>query len=117
MNSLQNYPKNQRLDLALKTMNTTDILKATGIPYVVQLVNFDQKYYTGLQVAYDPGAMFFWWSCLILLLGVVGMLSTSYHRVWVTQSGKTVWVGSPTTTRKHIMQGLFKKLEASTNTN
>ena len=114
---LQNYPKNQRLDLALKTMNTTDILKATGIPYVVQLVNFDQKYYTGLQVAYDPGAMFFWWSCLKLLLGVVGMLSTSYHRVWVTQSGKTVWVGSPTTTRKHIMQGLFKKLEASTNTN
>ena len=55
-----------------------------GGKYAINLVKVEQVYYTGLQVAKDPGVWVVWLGCLLIVLGSCGAFFLSHRRIWVT---------------------------------
>ncbi|MEN8729360.1 MAG: cytochrome c biogenesis protein ResB [Desulfuromonadales bacterium] len=55
-----------------------------GGDYKVTLLDVQQTYYTGLQVAKDPGVWVVWLGCLLLVVGSCGAFFLSHRRIWVT---------------------------------
>ena len=55
-----------------------------GGAYAISLVNVEQSYYTGLQVAKDPGVWVVWLGCLLMVLGSCGAFFLSHRRIWVS---------------------------------
>jgi len=66
---LQNYP---------------DFDTKRGGAFAVTLLGATQTYYTGLQVAKDPGVWVVWLGCLLMVLGSCGAFFLSHRRLWVT---------------------------------
>jgi cytochrome c biogenesis protein len=89
-------------------------------PLELQLVNFQPRYYTGLQVTYDPGVNVVWLGCIFLIGGIYVAFFTSHRRIWLRVEGKegeykVVLAGS--TSKNHIefsreFETLFKSLKA-----
>lgn len=55
-----------------------------GGPYIFSLLNYDQRYYTGLQVAKDPGVWTVWLGCFLLVAGSMVAFFLSHRRIWVS---------------------------------
>ena len=55
-----------------------------GGAYAITLVEVQQSYYTGLQVAKDPGVWVVWLGCLLMVLGSCGAFFLSHRRIWVS---------------------------------
>ncbi len=55
-----------------------------GGAYSINLLEAEQSYYTGLQVAKDPGVWVVWLGCLLIVLGSCGAFFLSHRRIWVT---------------------------------
>jgi cytochrome c biogenesis protein len=55
-----------------------------GGKYAISLLNVEQSYYTGLQVAKDPGVWVVWLGCLLIVLGSCGAFFLSHRRIWVS---------------------------------
>ena len=55
-----------------------------GGAYSVTLLEATQSYYTGLQVAKDPGVWVVWLGCLLMVLGSCGAFFLSHRRIWVS---------------------------------
>jgi cytochrome c biogenesis protein len=55
-----------------------------GGQYAITLIDAQQTYYTGLQVAKDPGVWVVWLGCLLMVLGSCGAFFLSHRRIWVT---------------------------------
>ena len=55
-----------------------------GGDYIVTLLGAEQSYYTGLQVAKDPGVWVVWVGCLLMVLGSCGAFFLSHRRIWVS---------------------------------
>ncbi len=52
--------------------------------YIVTLLGVDQKFYTGLQVAKDPGVWVVWVGCTLMVVGSMVAFFLSHRRLWVT---------------------------------
>ena len=52
--------------------------------YAISLIDVQQNYYTGLQVAKDPGVWVVWLGCLLMVLGSCGAFFLSHRRLWVS---------------------------------
>ncbi|MEA3464679.1 MAG: cytochrome c biogenesis protein ResB [Thermodesulfobacteriota bacterium] len=61
--------------------------------YIFTLVDFDQLYYTGLQVTKDPGVWVVWLGCFLMVLGSLVAFFLSHRRIWVVLSEKRGKVG------------------------
>ena len=55
-----------------------------GGDYIFSLVELQQRYYTGLQVAKDPGVWVVWLGCFLMVVGSLGAFFLSHRRLWVT---------------------------------
>jgi len=55
-------------------------------PYTFFLEKVENKYYTGLQVARDPGVSLVWLGCFVMVGGFFVTFFTSHRRVWVRVS-------------------------------
>jgi cytochrome c biogenesis protein len=55
-----------------------------GGDYIFSMLSFKQPYYTGLQVAKDPGVWVVWTGCFLLILGCLVAFFLSHRRLWVT---------------------------------
>jgi cytochrome c biogenesis protein len=66
-------------------------------PYRFRLLNSEERYYTGLQVARDPGVPVVWAGCFLLVLGTFGAFFLSHQRLWLlirpTGQGSEVRIG------------------------
>jgi len=49
----------------------------------LKLVGAEESYYTGLQVAHDPGVPWVWFGCMIMFIGFIEALFVSHRRMWV----------------------------------
>ena len=61
-------------------------------PYTFFLERLENQYYTGLQVARDPGVALVWVGCFLMVGGFFVTFFTSHRRVWVRiveRKGKT----------------------------
>lgn len=83
-----------RIVAGLALMQAAKMVKELRLSHVVLLDDFTLRRYSGLQVAYDPGATWFWLFAAVLVLGVVCMLGRRFARVWVQEDG-TMFVTSP----------------------
>jgi len=55
-----------------------------GGAFSFSVLGWDQLYYTGLQVAKDPGVWVVWTGCLLLMIGTFIAFCLSHRRIWVT---------------------------------
>ncbi len=54
-----------------------------GGAYSVSLSGAKQRFYTGLQVAKDPGVEVVWLGCLFMIIGTMVAFFMSHRRIWV----------------------------------
>ncbi len=63
---LQNYPQHDFLD--------------RKSPYTIFLDNVDEKFYTGLQIGYDPGAPIYWFGAFGMIVGTMWALFITHRK-------------------------------------
>ncbi|MBP1599119.1 MAG: cytochrome c biosis protein ResB, partial [Acidobacteria bacterium] len=64
--------------------NFPDFDAQRGGEFIFSLTGMEQGYYTGLQVAKDPGVWVVWLGCFLLVVGSCGAFFLSHRRLWVT---------------------------------
>ncbi|GAM08944.1 cytochrome c biogenesis protein CcsB [Geobacter sp. OR-1] len=71
----------------------------------------DEKFYTGLQVAKDPGVWIVWFGCTLMVVGIIMAFFMSHKRIWVriSSSGRVVVAGSASKNQP-AFQGAFDEL-------
>ena len=67
--------------------NYPDMARTREGNYHIQLIDLGTSYYTGLQVAMDPGVGFVWTGCIVLLVGIM-MSFLIHHRTLVVLVGR-----------------------------
>ena len=55
-----------------------------GGDFAITLLGVQQSFYTGLQVAKDPGVWVVWLGCLLMVLGSCSAFFLSHRRIWVS---------------------------------
>lgn len=61
--------------------------------YIFTFVDFDQRYYTGLQATKDPGVWVVWVGCTLLVVGCIVAFFVSHRRFWVVLSSEGNKIG------------------------
>lgn len=69
--------------MAVRVLNATQILPRMPWPFLPVLEDYDQKYYTGLQLAQDPGMNVVWVGSALLVIGLCIMLYISHRKLWL----------------------------------
>jgi len=64
-----------------------------GDDLVITFDGMDQKFFTGLQVAKDPGVWVVWLGCLLMVIGICMAFFMSHKRVWARVSDDGVTFG------------------------
>ena len=64
-----------------------------GGDLVITFDGMDQKFFTGLQVAKDPGVLVVWLGCFLMVMGICMAFFMSHKRVWARISDGAVTVG------------------------
>ena len=62
--------------------NFPDFDAQRGGDFIFSLLEFNQREYTGLQVAKDPGVWVVWFGCFLMVLGSCGAFFLSHRRLW-----------------------------------
>jgi len=70
-------------DLGIRTLQGMQVLSTLPWPFIPVLDDFQQHYYTGLQLASDPGMNVVWVGSAILVFGLCIMLYAAHRKVWV----------------------------------
>jgi len=77
--------------------NFPDFDAQRGGRYIFSLLDYKQRYYTGLQVAKDPGVWVVWLGCFLMVTGCFAAFFLSHRRIWVsieaTEKGSRVRYG------------------------
>jgi cytochrome c biogenesis protein len=62
--------------------------------YTIRVEKVDTVWYTGLQVAYDPGVPLIWAGSFLITIGCVAAFFASHRRIWarVQEDGKAAHV-------------------------
>jgi cytochrome c biogenesis protein len=55
-----------------------------GGDYAFTLVDYQRRFYTGLQVAKDPGVWIVWLGCALMVVGSLVAFFLSHRRLWIT---------------------------------
>ncbi|MDQ6952579.1 MAG: cytochrome c biogenesis protein ResB [Mariprofundaceae bacterium] len=69
--------------MATRVIQAIQVIPRLPWPYIPILDNYDQKYYTGLQLARDPGMNVVWVGSGLLVFGLCIMLYISHRKLWV----------------------------------
>jgi len=69
--------------MAVRTMEAMQTLPKVPWPYIPMLDNYDQVYYTGLQLAQDPGMNVVWVGSGILVIGLCIMFYMPHRKLWL----------------------------------
>jgi len=64
-----------------------------GGDLVITFDGMDQKFFTGLQVAKDPGVLVVWLGCFLMVMGICMAFFMSHKRIWARISDGKVTVG------------------------
>jgi cytochrome c biogenesis protein len=80
--------------------------------YGLVVDEIEEMFYTGLQIAYDPGAPIYWWGCFGLLLGTFYALFVTHRKYYLNYSnGEVLFTGSIHRLPFGFEQALAKKAE------
>lgn len=75
--------------------NHPEIEEQRGGDIIIGYVGADEKLYTGLQVAKDPGVWVVWAGCTLMVIGIIMAFFMSHNRVWIRiANGRAVMGGT-----------------------
>ena len=69
--------------MAMRVLQAVQVIPRLPWPYIPVLDDYDQKYYTGLQLAQDPGMNVVWIGSALLVMGLSMMLYVSHRKLWL----------------------------------
>ncbi len=83
--------------------------------YTFKVKDFEMGYYTGLQVAYEPGQWFVWSGVVLMGLGLSMAFYLVHLRVWAVpvsdgRGRQTLWVGASASKNPEEVERRFEKL-------
>jgi cytochrome c biogenesis protein len=70
----------------------------------------EEKFYTGLQVAKDPGVWVVWFGCTLMILGICIAFFLSHKRIWIRVANGRMTVGGTANKNQAAFQLLFDDL-------
>ncbi len=79
-----NTPDGRHGNPFIVLQNFPDFDAQRGGEYIFSLLGYQQNFYTGLQVAKDPGVWVVWLGCFLMVAGSCGAFFLSHRRLWVT---------------------------------
>jgi cytochrome c biogenesis protein len=79
-----NTPDGRHGNPFIVLQNFPDFDAQRGGDYIFSLLGYQQSFYTGLQVAKDPGVWVVWLGCFLMVVGSCGAFFLSHRRLWVT---------------------------------
>jgi len=68
--------------MAMRVIQAVQVIPRLPWPYIPVLDDYDQKYYTGLQLTKDPGMNVVWVGSALLVIGLCMMLYISHRKLW-----------------------------------
>ena len=81
-----------------------------GTGPVIHYKGAEERMYTGLQVAKDPGVEVVWLGCLLMIIGIYAAFFMSHRRIWVRVQHGTVTVGGNASKNQSAFQQTFDTL-------
>jgi len=69
--------------MAMRVLQAVQVIPRLPWPYIPVLDDYDQKYYTGLQLTRDPGMNVVWVGSALLVMGLCIMLYVSHRKLWL----------------------------------
>jgi cytochrome c biogenesis protein len=92
-----------------------DFAHSDESPYTFQFVDAEAGYYTGLQVAYEPGQWAVWAGCILMGVGLIMAFYMVHIRFWVVplsdDRGRNVlWVGASASKNREEFEERFHAL-------
>jgi len=92
--------------------NYPDVDEQRGGDLIFSFDGSDEKFYTGLQVAKDPGVWVVWLGCTLMVIGIGMAFFMSHRRLWVriSPSGGHLAVGGNASKNPAAFQGTFDQL-------
>jgi cytochrome c biogenesis protein len=78
----EKMPANMQ-DLGIRALQGMQVLPTLPWPFIPVLDDFEQHYYTGLQLTQDPGMNVVWIGSAFLVFGLCIMLYVSHRKVWL----------------------------------
>ncbi len=76
------WPKNFQA-MAMRTLQAVSILPQLPWPMLPMLADYKQHYYTGLQLAQDPGMNIVWLGSAMLVFGLCIMFYMPHRKLWL----------------------------------
>ncbi|MGB9080007.1 MAG: cytochrome c biogenesis protein ResB [Desulfuromonadaceae bacterium] len=77
---------------------------------VIHYKGAEERMYTGLQVAKDPGVEVVWLGCLLMVFGIYAAFFLSHRRIWVRIQKGSVTVGGNASKNQGAFQQAFETL-------
>lgn len=100
--------------MAMRVVQSVNILTQLPWPVIPLLTDFEQRYYTGLELARDPGMNVVWIGSALLVLGLCIMFYLPHRKLWlVLQPGKqqtTVTLAGQVTRNELAFRNTFHEL-------
>ncbi len=81
-----------------------------GIGPVIHYRGAEEKMYTGLQVAKDPGVEIVWLGCFLMVFGIYAAFFLSHRRIWVRIQNGSVTVAGNASKNQGAFQQTFEGL-------
>ena len=69
--------------MAMRTLQAVNMLPQLPWPMLPMLGDFEQHYYTGLQLAQDPGMNVVWFGSAMLVIGLCIMFYMPHRKLWL----------------------------------
>jgi len=82
-----------KTDAFIVLRNYPNLDEQRGEPLIFTYDGADEKFFTGLQVAKDPGVWVVWIGCSIMVIGICMAFFMSHKRVWVRVGHGRVAIG------------------------
>jgi cytochrome c biogenesis protein len=74
--------------MSMRVLRSVNTLPNLPWPFVPILADYKQVYYTGLQIARDPGMNVVWVGSALLVIGLCIMLYVSHRKLWLVLEPK-----------------------------
>ena len=74
--------------MSMRVLRSANTLPNLPWPFIPMLADYEQLYYTGLQIARDPGMNVVWVGSALLVLGLCIMLYVSHRKLWLVLEPK-----------------------------
>lgn len=84
--------------------------KQQGVGPVINYKGAEDRMYTGLQVAKDPGVEIVWLGCLLMVIGIYAAFFMSHRRIWIRIQNGSVTMGGNSSKNQAGFQLFFDGL-------